>query len=95
MKTRAFPVAGQVLCAVGDRAVLADHARAGDADEGREADVLACAVAHHVLEHFRQAIDQAMAGLDRFQVTPVWRQTLERVSEGRQTTLGALSRPWQ
>jgi len=48
-----------------------------------------------VTKVWRQAIDQAMAGLDRFQVAPVWRQTLERVSEGRQTTLGALSRPWQ
>ena len=44
---------------------------------------------------WRQAIDRAMASLETYEASPVGQQALQRLSEGRQTTLGALSRPWQ
>ncbi|VFM97865.1 MAG: putative protease [Candidatus Kentron sp. G] len=43
----------------------------------------------------REAIDACMANPDGFTLEPAWTAALERVSEGRTHTLGALHRPWQ
>ncbi|MFT4172041.1 MAG: peptidase U32 family protein [Rhodocyclaceae bacterium] len=44
----------------------------------------------------RAAIDGAVAAGDaRFHVKPQWQQSLARVSEGQQVTLGAYNRPWK
>jgi len=43
----------------------------------------------------REAVDTCMADPDSFTLQPAWTQVLDRVSEGRTHTLGALYRPWQ
>ncbi|MCB6183979.1 U32 family peptidase [Leeia sp. TBRC 13508] len=48
-----------------------------------------------VTKTLRAAIDGAMDDGPRFQVKPVWQQTLGKLSEGQQQTLGAYSRPWK
>lgn len=60
--------------------------------EGRQR---SAAYIDQVTRVWRQAIDRAMKGLDAYEACPVEQQALQRLSEGRQTTLGALSRPWQ
>jgi putative protease len=96
-----FDVAGQLDHALEEPTslntldVLPELIQAGVAAIKIEGRQRSAAYIGQVTKVWRQAIDQAMAGLDRFSVAPAWRQTLERVSEGRQTTLGALSRPWQ
>ena len=75
--------------------VLPELIRAGVSAIKIEGRQRSAAYIGQVTKVWRQAIDRAMDGPDRFHVAPAWQQTLERVSEGRQTTLGALSRPWQ
>ena len=48
-----------------------------------------------VTQVWRAAIDACRRGPQRFAPEPRWRQTLSKVAEGAQTTLGALHRPWQ
>ncbi|MDX1607430.1 MAG: peptidase U32 family protein [Candidatus Competibacterales bacterium] len=44
---------------------------------------------------WRAAIDACRRQPDAYRVEPDWQQTLARMSEGSQTTLGAYHRPWQ
>ncbi len=44
---------------------------------------------------WRQAIDHCLSNPQDFQAKAEWMQALASISEGRQTTLGAYSRPWQ
>lgn len=44
---------------------------------------------------WRKAIDACTRAPERFVTQTSWQQVLARVSEGAQTTLGALHRPWQ
>ena len=48
-----------------------------------------------VVSVWRQALDTYYRAPDAYQVDAVWQRTLQSVSEGSQTTLGAYSRPWQ
>jgi putative protease len=43
---------------------------------------------------WRDAIDSARRSPATFRAAPAWHQVLRGVSEGAQTTLGALDRPW-
>jgi len=43
----------------------------------------------------RSAIDTAKKNPDKFTLDESWTTSLEKVSEGTQTTLGAYARPWQ
>ena len=60
--------------------------------EGRQR---SAAYIDQVTRVWRQAIDRAVADLAAYEPSPAGQQALQRLSEGRQTTLGALSRPWQ
>ena len=44
---------------------------------------------------WREAIDSCQRDPGAYRPLPEWQQTLSRVSEGQQTTLGAYARPWQ
>lgn len=44
---------------------------------------------------WREAIDSVLFDTANFKPHPSWQATLENVSEGSQTTLGAYHRPWQ
>jgi putative protease len=44
---------------------------------------------------WREAIDAALAGRERFRARGEWMAALDRHSEGSQHTLGAFSRPWK
>lgn len=44
---------------------------------------------------WRAAIDSCLRAPASYRPLPEWQQTLARVSEGQQTTLGAYARPWQ
>ncbi len=44
---------------------------------------------------WRAAIDSCLRDRANYRPLPEWQQTLNRVSEGQQTTLGAYARPWQ
>ena len=59
IETAAFPVARQVLAAALDRAVLADHAGAADADERRELQAILFGGGNMLLEHVDQTLDRA------------------------------------
>lgn len=48
-----------------------------------------------VTQVWRSAIDACKRAPDTFKTQADWQQILARVSEGEQTTLGALYRPWQ
>lgn len=48
-----------------------------------------------VTQVWRAAIDACRREPQRFVPQPAWQQVLSKVSEGAQTTLGALHRPWQ
>ena len=48
-----------------------------------------------VTRTLRAAIDDATAEGQRFHVKRAWQQSLGKVSEGQQATLGAYSRPWK
>ena len=48
-----------------------------------------------VTKTLRQAIDAAASQAKSYKVSPTWDQTLSKVSEGHQSTLGAYSRPWK
>ena len=48
-----------------------------------------------VTQVWRAAIDACRCDPERFVPEPRWRHVLGKVSEGAQTTLGALHRPWQ
>ena len=60
--------------------------------EGRQRSPAYVAQVVHV---WRQALDAYYRDPDAYQVAAVWQRTLQSVSEGSQTTLGAYSRPWQ
>lgn len=60
--------------------------------EGRQRSPVYTAQVTQVL---RQAIDAAVKNPDQFTVSPLWQQSLGKVSEGQQATLGAYSRPWK
>lgn len=47
-----------------------------------------------VTEVWRAAIDSARRNPSAFRASPAWHRVLRGVSEGAQTTLGALDRPW-
>ncbi len=44
---------------------------------------------------WREAIDSLQQGSNQYRVQAHWQETLGRVAEGVQTTLGAFHRPWQ
>ncbi|MFZ2738162.1 MAG: peptidase U32 family protein [Burkholderiaceae bacterium] len=48
-----------------------------------------------VTQTLREALDSAVGSGTRFSVKPVWQQTLGKVAEGQQQTLGAYNRPWK
>ena len=48
-----------------------------------------------VTKTLREAIDAAARQSKSYQINPAWDQTLSKVSEGHQSTLGAYSRPWK
>ena len=48
-----------------------------------------------VTQVLRQALDMAIHEPAKFQVMPCWQQSLAKVSEGQQITLGAYHRPWK
>lgn len=53
------------------------------------------AYTEQVTRVWREALDSHQRAPERFQVEPIWRQTLAGLSEGSQTTLGAYHRAWQ
>lgn len=53
------------------------------------------AYVREVTRVLREAIDHACAQPHRFHVQPAWQQSLGKLSEGQQVTLGAYSRPWK
>ncbi len=48
-----------------------------------------------VTRTLREALDQAAREPSRFSVKPGWVQSLSRLAEGQQQTLGAYNRPWK
>lgn len=48
-----------------------------------------------VTQVLRQALDMAIHQPAQFAVSPVWQQSLAKLSEGQQVTLGAYHRPWK
>jgi putative protease len=48
-----------------------------------------------VTQTLREALDAAASAGARFNVKPQWQQTLGKVAEGQQQTLGAYNRPWK
>jgi putative protease len=48
-----------------------------------------------VTQTLREALDAAAGAGARFNVKPQWQQTLGKVAEGQQQTLGAYNRPWK
>jgi putative protease len=48
-----------------------------------------------VTQVWREAIDQCLAGPQRYSVKPAWMAELNKVAEGQQNTLGAYHRPWK
>lgn len=53
------------------------------------------AYVEQVTQVWRAALDSHRQAPERYQVEPIWRQTLAGLSEGSQTTLGAYHRAWQ
>ena len=53
------------------------------------------AYVEQVTRVWRAALDSHQQAPERYQVDPIWRQTLAGLSEGSQTTLGAYHRSWQ
>ena len=53
------------------------------------------AYVEQVTRVWRAALDSHQQAPERYQVDPIWRQTLASLSEGSQTTLGAYHRSWQ
>ncbi len=53
------------------------------------------AYVEQVVGVWRQALDAFAANPQNYAAKPEWMATLDNVSEGSQTTLGAYSRPWQ
>lgn len=53
------------------------------------------AYVEQVTQVWRAALDSHRRAPERYQVEPIWRQTLAGLSEGSQTTLGAYHRAWQ
>ncbi|RMG34506.1 MAG: U32 family peptidase [Gammaproteobacteria bacterium] len=53
------------------------------------------AYVRQVTRVWRAAIDSCLRSPGSYRPLPEWQQTLARVSEGQQTTLGAYARPWQ
>ncbi len=60
--------------------------------EGRQRSPVYVAQVTRVL---REALDACANNPEAFEPLPEWTQALDRVSEGRSHTLGALHRPWQ
>ena len=52
------------------------------------------AYVEQVTQVWRAALDSHRRAPERYQVEPIWRQTLAGLSEGSQTTLGAYHRAW-
>lgn len=48
-----------------------------------------------VTRTWREAIDACKSNPARFAVKPAWAETLRKISEGQQQTLGAYHRPWK
>jgi collagenase-like PrtC family protease len=48
-----------------------------------------------VTKVWRDAIDNCLAGAQRYSVKPAWMLELNKVAEGQQHTLGAYHRPWK
>jgi putative protease len=44
---------------------------------------------------WREALDDCARDRERFRVKPAWQQSLAKISEGQQCTLGAYHRPWK
>ncbi|RJG51297.1 ubiquinone anaerobic biosynthesis protein UbiU [Motilimonas pumila] len=53
------------------------------------------AYVEQITKVWRQAIDSYQQAPEQYQVASVWQQTLDNVSEGSQTTLGAYHKAWQ
>ncbi|MFD2179856.1 ubiquinone anaerobic biosynthesis protein UbiU [Veronia pacifica] len=53
------------------------------------------AYVEQVTRIWRQAIDSFETHPEQFRINPSWIESLDNVSEGRQTTLGAYHRKWQ
>lgn len=53
------------------------------------------AYTEQVTKALRAALDAAARDPEHFNVQPLWKNALDKVSEGQQTTLGAYSRPWK
>ncbi len=53
------------------------------------------AYAAEVTRVWRQALDSYRQNPEQFRVQPEWNKSLDRLSEGKQTTLGAYQREWQ
>ncbi len=60
--------------------------------EGRQRNA---AYVAEVTRVWRAAIDACRGAPERFAAKTEWMNALGRLSEGTQTTLGALHRPWQ
>lgn len=75
--------------------ILPDIVRSGVAAikvEGRQRSPMYVA---QVTRTLRAALDLVAADAGHYAVRPAWTQELARLSEGRQATLGAYSRPWR
>src|SRR5262245_13933950 len=57
----ALPIAGQVLCATGDRAVLFDHARTANADEGGQVQAFLFGASNELAQHLDQPFYRVVA----------------------------------
>ncbi|NBD21379.1 U32 family peptidase [Aquabacterium fontiphilum] len=96
-----FDVQGQVAHALEEPTslntldVLPDLWRAGVRAIKIEGRQRSAAYIEQVTRVWRQALDRLTPTDAPWQPSPQWHDTLARLSEGRQTTLGALSRPWQ
>jgi putative protease len=96
-----FEVAGQVDHALEEPTslntldVLPDLWRAGVRAIKIEGRQRSAAYIEQVTRVWRQAIDRLSPTTSDWAPNAQWHDTLARLSEGRQTTLGALSRPWQ
>lgn len=96
-----FQVAGQTYYAIEEPtslntlALLPQLLAAGVAAIKIEGRQRSPAYVAQVTQVWRAAIDACRRDSQRFAPQPAWQQVLSKVSEGAQTTLGALHRPWQ
>ncbi len=96
-----FQVAGETFYALEEPTslntlpILPDLMAAGVAAIKIEGRQRSPAYVERVTRVWRQAIDACRADPEHFRPRTDWVEALQRVSEGTQTTLGALDRPWQ